>query len=174
MEWNETLYKLEVEQLIDRAVDLLLQDHSSIHIYTVSIWTDPDAAISALSIDTEEHSKSHVESHGAYNAKQRKYWLDAGDEEMANLFNNELDRCRNPADFELRNLVKCEHQAFEPLWAERTEGQCWDVLEPALLQIADYAVERFNKLRLADDAMLGVNSRRDWFDHTHALPAASA
>jgi hypothetical protein len=137
----------------------------------VSIWTDPDAAVSAVSVETLEHSLVRVEEANRYDDRWREYLLERGNTEMAALFGVATRNC-NPADFAFRDIATLDHASFDRLWEELSAGDCWNVLEPALREVAGETAASFSGFALHTDAVLGVNSRRDWFDHTVPLAPA--
>src|SRR5262245_10372518 len=55
-------------------------------IFTVSVWTDPEAACSAVSIDTRENSDVRVRETNAYNRARYDHFVQEGDLDMAALF----------------------------------------------------------------------------------------
>ena len=166
-------YHAEMTALIAAAVARLDQEHSALEVFTASIWTDPDAATSAVSVDTAEHSAQQVAEADAWAAAHYRRLLAAGDHEQAALFAPTPGaRNVNPADFALRDLVTVEHRSFPPNWAEESQGACWDALGPALLRVRDLAVSRFRTLRLHPEAQLAVNSAVDWYDEPVSLAAS--
>jgi len=140
----------------------------SARVYSVSIWTDPDAAASSVSIDTRSHSADHLATltswaHGQV-AKQPGM-----DRDLTEALLKLPDRNINPADFALADLVVRKHTSFPAHWASNSEGACWDVLGPALERVAQEAVQLFAELPLDLEAELGVNSAHDWYDHRRAF-----
>ncbi len=150
--------------LVARAKQRMLNEHTYSIIYTVSIWTDPDAAASAISLDTYENSLDKISKANAWSKKEHNRLMAEGDVEMAKLFLPNEGRNCNPADFAFRNLAEITHASFKPLWEEATKGQCWDQLESALTKVAEIGRVEFEELSLHPQAVLGINSRRDWFD----------
>lgn len=169
MHWNESLYLEEMRSLIETVVSRYAALPDAPVTYTISIWTDPDAAASAVSLDTFENSQAFVSDQNAWNAQMREDLLSRGDSEMAALFETQPERNCSPADFAYREFAEYAHQSFAPGWEESTEGACWDLLEPGLLRVAQEAAQALKSLRLHPAAILAVNSRQDWFDHTIEL-----
>jgi hypothetical protein len=176
--FDEARYHAEMDQLLDAAVAALRRDHPQLVVYTVSIWTDPDAAASAVSIDTVEHSTACLADAAAYDARYYAKYLADGDLEQARLFAlrtpGERGRATNPADFALRNLATIDHRAFPEDWGAESEGAWWDVLESALAQVLARALARFAAVPLHADAELGVNGRDDWYQSAQPLRPGGA
>jgi hypothetical protein len=170
VEFDERTYLREMEELLESARAAFLKLPDAPAAYTISVWTDPEAGISTVSVDTAEHSAQAVAKSNVWSAQQRESYLSAGNERMADLF-RPIDRNTNPADFRYRELVTCVHAAFTAGWESESGGQCWDQLEPVLLRVATRAAVLFGSVPLALDATLAVNSRRDWFDATVPLSA---
>ncbi len=146
MSLDKSKYLEEMTELFERARSRFLEEASSNQIFVISVWTDPDAAASAVSFETRSHSDSFTGTPGVVND--------------------------SPADFEYRNFAEYEHQSFPKYWEEGTSGSCWDVLEPALEIAADIAAGLFETLPLEINATLAINSRRDWFDRRWTLNRA--
>jgi hypothetical protein len=164
------LYFSEMKALIVAARSLMMDRHSEIPIYTISIWTDPDAASSAVSFDTRENSQAKVDAANAWSKKHFDRLMFQGEPEEAQLFLPNEGRNCNPADFAFRSVVTARHGSFDEGWEELAGDECWELLEPAFLAVADSAREMFADLCLEPDAELGVNSRRDWYDQRWPLP----
>ena len=162
--FDRWLYVREMSQLVDEACARFRALPGSPVLYTASIWTDPDAACSAVNIDTWEHSQLEVAKSNAYNDKQRAYWKKEGDEKMAALWGVAY-RNDSPADFAYRELALCRHQSIAENWEHRTSGRCWRTLLPLLHQVRAMAAERLRRLPLHEDAILATNSHEDWFHH---------
>lgn len=168
MKFNEQKYLDEIQALIANAKNRMMEKHPDVVIYTINIWTDPGAAVSAVNFDTFENSVAKVKSANAFSKKYYDEYMAKGDEEMAKLFFPipPEGRNSNPADFAFRVFVEIEHKAFSPLWEEKSKGKCWDILEPALLKVGEMAKTSFADLPLHPKVELSVNSRRDWYDTT--------
>ncbi|HZS07448.1 MAG TPA: hypothetical protein VFD58_21620 [Blastocatellia bacterium] len=147
----------------------MLTKHPDVRVYTISIWTDPDAAFSAVNFDTYENSVEQVEQANTFSKEQYDHLIAEGEYEEAKLFLPGTGRNCNPADFAFRELAGMKHSSFDPLWEERTKGRCWNRLEPALLEAGELALSELADFNLHRDAELSVNSRYDWYDHTWRL-----
>jgi hypothetical protein len=168
--FDEELYQVEMARLLTQAAEALRRRDPSAVVYTISIWTDPNAAVSAVSFDTADNSAMKVGKAEAWASQHHARHLAAGDHARAQLFApRPTARNGNPADFAFRNVAEVEHHSFERGWETATGGACWDVLEPALLKVRDRALAVYAALQLHGDAQLGVNSRRDWFDRVVGL-----
>ncbi len=162
MDWDPQKYLFEMQALVDLAMQLWA-DGDQEPIYTVSIWTDPNAGASAISIDTKASSAKFIKKVNAFNKKERERLLAEGEAEMAALYGIESRNC-SPADFEFRDFAEFRHRWFPPNWEENSDGACWELLLPILRQVASHAGAEFAKLSHEPDAILGINSSRDWFD----------
>ena len=163
VEFDEQIYLDEMQALLVEARRRWLNDQAGVMVFTVSVWTDPGAAASAVSFDTYENSVRKVSAGNEWAETKRQFWLDRGDPEMAALFEPRSGRNGNPADFAFASFAEIEHRSFVSHWEETTDGACWDVLEPALLIVLQAALRELDGLPLHADAELGVNSRVDWY-----------
>ncbi len=166
MRFDEEGYFVEMQKLIFNAKAKLLSQHPDMVVYTINIWTDPDATISAVNLDTFENSALKVSVINKFLRKEHERLLSVGDDEIAHLFLPLPDEGRNynPADFALREFVTVENKSFDYNWEGKSKAKCWDVLEPALKRVGEAAMLAFSDLPLHPKAELSVNSRRDWYD----------
>lgn len=162
--FDRWLYLQEMSRLVDEACAKFRTLPGSPVLYTASIWTDPDAACSAVNIDTWANSQAVVAQSNAYNDEKRAYWKAQGDEKMAALF-GVATRNDSPADFTYRELALCRHRSIAENWEHRTSGRCWRTLEPLLDRVRHMAAERLRTLPLHPDAILATNTHEDWFHH---------
>ena len=173
MTFVPAVYQAEMRSLVTAAIRAwrALELPARKPIFTVSIWTDPNAAASAVSIDTRENSDCQVREVNEYNQRQHDRLVQEGDFEMAAHFEDRATRNCNPADFAFREIASCRHDCFPENWEDKSVGACWDQLEPALATVAAWACSEFQQLDLEPEAELAVNSRRDWYDNTWRLRA---
>lgn len=168
--FNQTLYLTEMTQMVDYAIKRLQTEKPTFKIYTASIWTDPDAAVSSINFDSKENSLKKVSESNNWNKKYYDQYLAEGDIEQAELFKpNQYTRICNPADFELRDFEQISHQSFSKGWESETEGECWTEIEPALIEIGSYAFSKIKELNVEDGFELAINSNEDWYDKTWPL-----
>ena len=147
MDFDKPKYMSEMKALVRHAFHAFQQMGAAESVFVVSIWTDPDAAASSVSVETRQHSLEFLGTRNRIND--------------------------SPADFRYRDIAECDHISFPALWEEITLGNCWEYLEPALIEVANEAIRVLSNWPVEEDAILGVNSRRDWFEHRFALrPAA--
>src|SRR5690349_16105228 len=99
MKFQREMYLSEMTRLIHNAVAELSSKHPDLAIYTVSIWTDPDAAASAISFDSRENSQRAVAESAQWDANMRRELLEEGLVEEAAAFEPYDGRNCNPADF---------------------------------------------------------------------------
>jgi hypothetical protein len=167
MEFDVQRYLREMQQLVATGCLRLAVRHPRVRVYSVSVWTDPDARGSAISFDTLANSRLKVAASDRYRKRQHAELLREGDRAMARLFAKpSRDRNSNPADFAFRSFHEVNHRSMPALWEERSDRRCWTELEPALREVAKLVLPTLAELRLEKGAVLGINSRRDWFDRT--------
>jgi hypothetical protein len=162
-------YLDDMRKLVDVAIATWKHTKNSDPIFTVSIWTDPDACVSAISIDTRSNSERCLKEANEWSKQHYDRLMAAGETAEAELFLPAVGRAWNPADFEFSELESAEHTCFPRNWAEISDGTCWEQLEPALADVAQYAIARFADLNTEKGAVLGINSHRDWIDKTWEL-----
>jgi len=164
MEFDEQLYLVEMETLLRSAKAKLISEYPNLMVYTVSIWTDPEAAVSAVNFDTAENSQAKVEQQNQWNRGHYEGAIADGDHALAEFFKPQTSRNYNPADFFLTRFRQTKHRSIEHAWETNSDGKCWEALEPALYQVGTFANMLLANLKLHPEAELGVNSRLDWFD----------
>jgi hypothetical protein len=169
MPFDKINYLKEMKSMVDKAIEKLQTEKSILKIYSVSIWTDPNAAASSINIDTKANSDKQVEQANSYDKKKYDEFLAEGNLEMAELFKTTAERNCNPADFILRDFIEIEHPDFDENWESESDGKCWALLIPTLTEIGEYAFEKIQSLNLENDFELAVNSDRDWYDKTWSL-----
>jgi hypothetical protein len=163
MRLDEKLYLEEMDGLIKSAKKTLFDKHPNLEIYTINIWTDPDAAVSTVSFDTFENSNEKTNEHNKWAKKHYDDLIAEGDINQAKYLLQIKGRNYNSADFLLKDIVSITNQSFEPLCAGKTGGGCWDILEPLLKKVGKNAIQAFRDIKLHTNCELGVNSRRDWY-----------
>ena len=146
--FNRQQYLNEIAALLVLAKTNLREQAPDAVVFTVNVWTDPNAAASAVSFDTREHSNRMI----AFRNRRQGKTVYQG-------------RIQNPADFAYSNISECIHGSIPIGWVEASEGGCWDILEPILLEVRDMTQREFFDLPRDEAAELSVNSRRDWYDH---------
>lgn len=166
-QFDQTLYFSEMTIMIDKAISKLTSEKPSFKIYTASIWTDPNAAASAISFDSKENSLDKVKKSNEWDRKYYEQYLAEGDLEQAELFKpNVSPRVCNPADFELRDFEEVIHKSFPENWETDTDGKCWKELGPALIKIGDIYFPKIKSLNVEEGFELSINSEKDWYDKT--------
>lgn len=158
-------YLEEISALLSAAKTNFLAQNPEASVYTINVWTDPNAAASAVSFDTREHSESMIAYQNRQIAARRESLLASGNTEGATLCRNQEGRVCNPADFAYPNVSECAHASMLVEWEDTSEGECWEILEPIMLDVRDLASRAFADIRLDSDAELSVNSQEDWYDH---------
>jgi hypothetical protein len=169
MKFDEEKYLVEMKSLVDRALDRIASERSEFEIYTLSIWTDANAGMSAVNFDTKTNSDAKVQVSNDWNKEYYDQYIEEGDLGSAKLFEPKDSRNCNPADFELRGFEEFENKSLPKNWEEKTEGECWDLLEPALFKVAEHALSKIKKHNIHKDFELAVNGREDWYEFTWKL-----
>jgi hypothetical protein len=164
--FDKKAYLGEMQEMIDRAITRLKNEQKDFKVFTISLWTDPDAAASSFNIDSKENSDKKVEKSNEWNRRYYDQFVSEGDLEQAKLFEPTAIRNCNPADFALRDFEEINHSAIPPDWEMETEGECWNDLEPALKEIGEKCFEMCKDLNLEGDFELSVNGRNDWYEFT--------
>lgn len=163
MRFEEQRYYDEMGLLLRTAKQALKAEHPGLPIYTIAIWTDPDAAVSAVNFDTYANSVARVAAQNQWSKVHYDRLIRQGDADQAKLFLPSRGWLYNPADFALSQFRVTKHSSFDPHWEEDSRGQCWDLLEPALSHVGEAAMDLFRDILLHPDAELGVNGRSDWY-----------
>ena len=153
-------YESDMQAMIDKAYRTLLRDHPRVQVYTVSIWTDPEARVSAVAIDTKAHSDRCVKRHIASRIRDAKRYPELyaapSQEEL------EMQRMGSPADFKFpRMATRCHYWHRGPFK--------WSFLRPVLRRVQSYAIRQAVGLRIHEDARISINSSQDWYDHERPL-----
>lgn len=174
MKFDQQRYRDEMRTLVESAKTQFRDQHPDVIVYTISIWTDPDAAASAVNFDTRQHATEQLQASNDWGQKYHDQYMADGDVERARQFTPlPLDgRNTNPADFAYPLYAEIQHQSFPEGWEQDSDGACWDVLEPALRHVGESARVAFAELLLHPEAELGVNSRHDWYDEAWPLLSA--
>lgn len=165
--FNKNQYLSEMNALIDKAFERITSEYPDYKIYTISIWTDPNAATSSINFDSKTNSLKSVEKTNQWNKKYYEEHLANKDFEQAELFKPLIgSRLCNPANFDFRDFEEFKHNSFKKNWEEKSFGKCWTKLNPALLEIGSIAFLKADKLNLEENFELAVNSDLDWYDKT--------
>jgi len=166
MKFKSTAYIAEMKQLVDQSLEKIARENPDFEIYTIGIWTDANAAASAVNFDSKRNSDEKCQRSNEFNKKQNEYWITQGDCKMAELFQQQLHRNCNPADFELRNFLTITNRSVPRHWEEKTDGAYWAELEPALKEVGEYAFQTMGKVKMHADIEVGVNGKLDWYQFT--------
>lgn len=129
--------------MIDRAIARMKSEKPAFVVFTASIWTDREAAASAISFDSLENSLRKIGESNEWSA--------------AHSFEPIVGtRFTNPADFELPDFEETRHEVVPPRW------------HSALVKIGAYAFAEIVRELHVDrqDFELGINSTKDWYDQT--------
>ncbi len=176
---DQQLYLEEMDRLLAEAKLKLLAQSPDIEVYTISIWTDPNAAISAVNFDTRDNSEQHVQQVSEWNKSYHDKYMAERDEEMAALFRPVVGRNQSPADFRFSRIATVGHLSFIPgdrptlLAGGDTpiDSPVWPVLESLLQTVQERARSVYRDLTLHPDARIAVNSPESWYDHEIPISA---
>ncbi len=164
--FDRLAYLDEIAALLAEAKTNFSGKAPNVTVYTLNVWTDPAAATSAVSFDTRENSDAMIAFRDRQVETRRERLRASGTLEGADNWQDQDERICNPADFVYPNIAEFTHNSISPGWEEESEGQCWDVLEPVLLEVRAMAQRVFSDLSLDPEAELSVNSRLDWYDNS--------
>ncbi len=164
--FNKDLYINEMAEFIDNAFSKIVKEKPDFMIYTLSIWTDPNSSASSINFDSKLNSDQKIKQSNEWNKKYYDQYLAEGDLEQAKLFEPLTTRNCNPADFELRDIIEIRNRSIPKNWEDRTDGECWKYLEPALKEIGEYAFSKIDRLKIHSDFELSVNGSQDWYEFT--------
>jgi hypothetical protein len=144
MAFNKENYLIEMKSMVDKALERLRTEHPKFEIYTVSIWTDPNAAASSINFESKANSGKVVERSNKFDKEQYEELIAEGDLETAELFQRETWMIRNcnPADFELKDFEEILHPDSPINWEYEKGGRCWPRLKPALTEIGKYTFKK--------------------------------
>jgi hypothetical protein len=172
MSIDQRLYLEEMDRLLAAAKATLLAQSRDIELYTISIWTDPNAGVSAVNFDTRENSDQQVQQSNEWSKSYYDEHMAEGDEEMAALFLPTEGRNQNPADFLFNKIATVEHRSFigeaRPIAIAGDtppDSPIWPMLKPLLQIVQKRAHSLYRDLRLHTDARIAINSPRSWYDH---------
>ena len=121
-------------------------------VYQVSIWTDPQAQITAVNFETKEHAAEHM-----------KNWP---------RFLKAKDYNGDPADFKHKEFLLGKHPEIESIddldYQFKTHRYAADArISTSLRKV----VKRILNLKILenlpreDELWVGINSPHDWYDH---------
>lgn len=174
--FDKSLFFKEMYKMVNKAMRRMETELPHFKIYTINIWTDANAAASAINFDSKAHSLESIKQQNVRLKKYYKYFASQGNLEAAAGFKpNKKTRVFNPADFELRCFEETDNKSFQKGWEHKTNGRCWQQLEPALIEIGDYAFMLSKVLELEKGFELSINSKIEWYDTTwreNTLPSS--
>jgi len=146
-------YEASVLDLLQQAVDQYQQRYASEKVYQISIWTDPQVQVSAINFETKKHAEEQ-------NAAQ------------APAFRNAEGYNGNPAGFKYCRFLERKHPEIAAInglnYFYHTHRYAADARISASLRKVVKRVREQNMLAglpREEEAWIGVNSPRDWYDH---------
>ncbi len=147
-------FDAEMREMVCAAAETLATRRPRFEIYTVAIWTDPAAALSCIAVDTQRHSRKVQRDYIRFLRQMHRRAPDVCEP----LTKRELEAIRacNPASFKIPEAAMVEHR-----WFPGTPR--WEWLRPALRRIQKFCIAEFKHLRLHPEAVIGINSPKDWF-----------
>jgi len=143
-------YIAEMNAMIARAITRMKSEKPEFTVFTASIWTDKDAAVSAISFDSLENSLLYIK-------KANEFLAEHSLEPITG------NRFGDPADFELRNFEEITHVTVPSKWY------------PSLVKIGKHAFfEMIKELNIdRQNFELGINSTKDWYAKTWNIDSLS-
>ena len=167
--FDSRLYQIEMQEMVDAAIEKMRNEQPDFEVFTASIWTDPNAKASSINFDDKAHSDQHLRQHHEWaqrHYQKNKESIDRNGPEYVKLLLKKERRNRNPADFKLRDFVEIQNDSIKiDDWESEYEEQCWHELEPELKQIAKYTLQKIRVLKLHPQFELAVNGNRDWYQY---------
>lgn len=164
MKFDKQKYKSEMLEMVELAISKIKIEKPEFEIYTASIWTDANAAESAIGFESKVNSDKEVEASNKWNKKHYDRLIHEGNLERAKLFEPKGIRNDNPADFELRDFVEIKNNSFEENWESSSDNKCWDEIEPIIKEIGQIAFKKIKKLNIHEEFECSVNGRRNWYE----------
>jgi hypothetical protein len=167
MEFRRDQYLCEMKGMVNKAIERLKKEKSDFEVYSLNIWTDPNTAASSINFDSRTNSDVKVGEANEWSKKYYEKYMAEGDLDQARLF-EPTDRNRNPAEFELSGFEEQVNSSIPDNWEEGTHGSCWDLLEPVLKEVGEYALALVRKenLNVHPEFELSVNGAQDWYQFT--------
>ncbi len=162
--FNRDIYIVEMKAMIDNAFDRITREKTNFEIFTISIWTDPNSSASSVSFDSKDNSDQKIQKSNEWNKKYFDQYIAEGELEQAKLFEPLTSRNCNPADFELKDFIEIKNKSIPKNWEDKTDGKCWELLEPALKEIGEYAFNKIDSFKIHSDFELSVNGSQDWYE----------
>jgi len=165
MKLDQNTYFNEMHLLIERATKQW-STAARPPIYSLNVWTDPQAQLSAVNIDTRVNSDNQIQQIRTFMEAKKKRALSIKDKNLIDITNEALrslpERNDNPAGFVFRCISDSLHKSFDIEWSNSV--RCWDELEPCLLKVRDMTLDAFSAFEFDRDAEVSVNSRSSWYD----------
>jgi len=78
MPFNKENYLLEMKSMVDKAIERLKTEKPEFKIYAVSIWTDPNAAVSSINFERKANSDKLVEQSNKFDKEQYEELITEG------------------------------------------------------------------------------------------------
>ncbi|MCL5245152.1 hypothetical protein M4I21_04985 [Cellulophaga sp. 20_2_10] len=159
---NQNNYVDELTLMLEKSLKRMKLEQSDFIVFTVSIWTDRNANVSAINFDSKINSLQNSKESNEHNKKYYDKYVAEGDLEMAELFKQkESIRFLNPANFELSDFEEVKHNSVPPNWYSY------------LVKFGELAFDKIvSELKIdAENFELGINSTKDWYDKTWNIKA---
>jgi len=139
-------------------------------VYQISIWTDVEAAFSAINFETKEHAQESVN-------QSVQWWLERGNVEEAQRSSSEPYN-GNPQDFKYKRFTEASHPALVAAIGsielmETIQRALETELAVRLLEVVEKLIvsPEFEKLPKEPTVYIGVSSPDDWYDHIRVWTA---
>lgn len=161
-----TLYKKEMLQLVNEAIEKMKTEKQDFEVFTICIYTDFNSCYSAVCLDSKEHSDKSLSKSRKWEEEQYQKYLAQGNLEQAELFKtNDEVRETNPSEFDLSDFVSIENASFSENYEEDYSEECWETATPILLEVAQIAYKQVKEeLRIHPLFELAINGEEDWYN----------
>ena len=142
-------YLTEMKIMVDKALSRLKKEQPEFEVYTICIWTDPEAfsddyqGYSSIGFDDLDNSLKLVDKHKEF-CKKHNWETD-----------DSMTRIYNPADLYFSDYEVSEHKRMV---------NNWRILGPLLSKIGKYTIEKIKELNIKvnTDMELTINTKSDW------------
>lgn len=160
-----SLYKKEMLQLVNEAIEKMKAEKQDFEVFTICIYTDFNSCYSAVCLDSKEHSDKSLAKSRKWEEEQYQRYLMQGNLEQAELFKpSDEVRETNPSEFELSDFVNIENTSFPENYEEDYSEECWEIATPILSEVAQIAYKEVKeKLRIHPLFELAINGEEDWY-----------
>lgn len=173
LDWEQ--YRTTVLETVRQAVEDYRQRYANQkneRVFQISLWTDPQAQITAINFETKEHA-------GEFVREWATFWREKGEP----LHAEKIERrgyTNNPASFKYQQFRTVRHpelagmQEIEFYYAKNMRAALTYIKKNLLLVVQRLRDEDIlAPLPREETVWIGVNSARDWYDHVRKIENAN-